>query len=230
MPHRPGGPRREHLAGPGLVRRATSRGTRRRRRSSVAWVEWDLPSMPFDESRILLAPGRRHRRAEGRRGRRRGLGRPAPVLARRDAPRVRLGRDRLVERLGRGRGRVARAPGARGAARPRRADLVAGPAFVRVVARRIGDRDLPERGRVRPADRGRRCRAGSPRRAGDVARDREGLAPLARLGAARHRRGAVRCAHATGGHGHRPGDRRIGASSHAARRPASNATRSSPKR
>jgi dipeptidyl aminopeptidase/acylaminoacyl peptidase len=24
--------------------------------SSVAWVEWDLPSMPFDESRILLAP------------------------------------------------------------------------------------------------------------------------------------------------------------------------------
>ena len=23
---------------------------------SVAWVEWDLPSMPFDESRILLAP------------------------------------------------------------------------------------------------------------------------------------------------------------------------------
>lgn len=24
--------------------------------SSVAWLEWDLPSMPFDESRILLAP------------------------------------------------------------------------------------------------------------------------------------------------------------------------------
>ena len=44
--------------------------------------------------------------ARGGRRRRPGLGRPAPLLARRVAPRVRLGRDRLVERLGRGRRRL----------------------------------------------------------------------------------------------------------------------------
>ena len=122
--------------------------------------------MPFDESRILLATARRRRDASARRRRRRGLGRPAALLARRLAARVRLGRDAAGGTSG------SRTPTARTRARcstephdHAEPTWAPGPAVVRVVARRIGDRAVPQRGRLRPARRGRR--PGEARRAGD---------------------------------------------------------------
>ena len=68
----------------------------------VAWHEWDLAAMSWTASRIVLVD--RHVGVPGR-GRRRParVGGPAAVLARRPRARLRLGRDRLVERA-----RVAR--------------------------------------------------------------------------------------------------------------------------
>ncbi len=118
--------------------------------------------------------------------------------------------------------------GARGASRPRGADVVPGATFVRVVARRIRDRALPQRGRVRPPHRRRRDREEAAIDQGGAG-DRQGLAPLARLGSRRDRRGAFGRAHAADGHGRRPRHEGATPASPAARRPASSARRSSPK-
>ena len=227
MPHCPRGPRRQHLAGPGVVRRRLRvgpvdvRGERRVGRVGPA----------LDAVRRVPDPagaGRRRRGAARRRGRRRGVGRPAAVLARRDATRLRLGRDGLVERLGRGCGRRARATVARRAARPRGTDVVTGSTLVRLVARRIGDRDLPQRGRLRPPRR-RDGDRGSLRDGKDVASCRRvGTTRSTGDRTASSRRGPAR-AHL------RPSRssirrRRIVACSRGARRRASSGQPSSPRR
>ena len=107
--------------------------------------------------------------------------------------------------------RHRRAPAARGAARPRRAGVGSGPALVRVVAGVGRDRAVPQRGRLRAARRRRARRRGH--------RGRARVAPRHRLGTGRHRRGALRCAHAAAGHDRRSRRRRAPRASRAARRP-----------
>ena len=195
---------------------------------SVAWVEWDLPSMPFDESRVLLASTV-------------GSGEPRVVAGGGavsvSQPRFSPDGRRLAyvsDATGwwnvwvADGGRCACAPCARGAPRPREPDLVAGPAFVRLVAGRVVDRHLSERGRVRSTDH--RAGARSERRGGQGrARAGKGLAPLAGLGPAGDRRDPDRREDSAGDHRRRSPRRVIDACSLAGRRPASNETRSSPK-
>ena len=143
MPHRPGAARRQRLAGPVSTPAATSPGTRRLGRpASPGWsgtCRRCRSTSPGSCSRRSTAA-----RAARRRGRRRGLGRPAPVLARRVAPRVRLGRDRLVERLGR---------------RRRRLDTRARCSRSRTITRSRRGRPASVRSRGRPtARRSRSCR------------------------------------------------------------------------
>ena len=83
---------------------------------ALAWLEWDHPDMPWDATRLRVAPvaaGRHARRARPRRRRPGRVDRPARVVARRHPP-PRLGPERLVEPVPARRRPAARAAGADG--------------------------------------------------------------------------------------------------------------------
>ncbi len=131
--------------------------------SQLAWLEWDHPDMPWDATRLRVAPVAPDGTA--RRGRPRGrrpgrVDRPARVVPRRHAP-PRLGPQRLVEPVP-ARGRpAARAAGADGG-RVRGPELDLRPLRLRVPAGRLdrGGRAARRPGPPHP------CRAGRLRRRG----------------------------------------------------------------
>ena len=96
----------------------------------VAWHEWDIPAMPWDEGRIVVrdAAGGARRRGRGRR--RRHQRATTAVLARRYAARLPVRRDRLVEPVGRRRGRERRQATRRRGCRARRSVMGSRPAVV----------------------------------------------------------------------------------------------------
>ena len=106
--------------------------------SQLAWLEWDHPDMPWDATRLRVAPvaaGRDAGRARPR-GRRPGrVDRPARMVARRHAP-PRLGPQRLVEPVPARRRSAARAARADGG-RVRGPELDLRPLRLRVPAGRL---------------------------------------------------------------------------------------------
>ena len=56
----------------------------------VAWAEWDVPAMPWDDSRIMIAPADAFSCAGGRRPSLTGRGQPGPLLPGRQRSRTAL--------------------------------------------------------------------------------------------------------------------------------------------
>ena len=156
--------------------------------------------MPWDASRVVMRGRRRGSRGARSRVGRRWRGRPAAVLARRVAARVRLRRRRLAElwvaESGKRGRRRERAPGAGGAQAARGAGVGPGTTFVRVVARQARElawcRNEDGFGRLvisaRASDRRASC---------------QGLAPRASTGGGRDRVRAFRCGDAAADRGAR---------------------------
>ena len=168
----------------------------------LAWLEWDHPDMPWDATRLRVAPiepdGTLGESDAGRRrpGR---VDRPARVGARRDAPPGQRP-ERLVEPVPARRGPAARAARADGG-RVRRPGLDLRSVVVRVPRRRLDRRRSaggPGRDRLFHIDAGRARRRGRDRRITEL--------DALRVGAERPRRPGRRADRSGRRRALRPGD------------------------